>query len=154
MGWVNNDSPFFIVATNMPARDIYHDAIKNALIKDGWFITADPYPVKYEEIKLMADLAGKKTIAATKQNRKIVVEIKSFLSRSPMREFETALGQCLIYQTFLELTHPEYRVYLAVGEDIYEKFFEQVAIQVVLQKFKLPIIIVDIKQEEIVKWIS
>lgn len=138
----------------MPAKDTYHDAIKNALIKDAWYITADPYPVKYEEVKLMADLAGEKTIAATKQNQKIVVEIKSFLSKSPMREFETALGQCLIYQTFLEITQPEYRVYLAVGEDIYEKFFEQVAIQVVLQKFRLPMIIVNINQEEIIKWIS
>jgi hypothetical protein len=25
----------------MPAKDIYHDAVKNALIKDGWTITAD-----------------------------------------------------------------------------------------------------------------
>ncbi|WP_231599093.1 XisH family protein, partial [Crocosphaera watsonii] len=23
----------------MPAKDIYHDAVKNALIKDGWKIT-------------------------------------------------------------------------------------------------------------------
>ncbi len=29
----------------MPAKDIYHDAVKNALIKDGWTITADPYPI-------------------------------------------------------------------------------------------------------------
>jgi hypothetical protein len=26
----------------MPARDIYHDAVKNALIKEGWIITDDP----------------------------------------------------------------------------------------------------------------
>ncbi|CCQ59468.1 hypothetical protein CWATWH0005_1292 [Crocosphaera watsonii WH 0005] len=26
----------------MPAKDIYHDAVKNALIKDGWKITDDP----------------------------------------------------------------------------------------------------------------
>ena len=27
----------------MPAKDIYHDAVKNALIKDGWTILADPF---------------------------------------------------------------------------------------------------------------
>ena len=27
----------------MPAKDIYHDRFKNALIRDGWKITADPY---------------------------------------------------------------------------------------------------------------
>jgi hypothetical protein len=27
----------------MPARDIYHNAVKAALIADGWTITHDPY---------------------------------------------------------------------------------------------------------------
>ncbi len=26
----------------MPARDIYHNHVRNALIKDGWVITDDP----------------------------------------------------------------------------------------------------------------
>ena len=26
----------------MPAKDIYHETVKNALIKDGWTITDDP----------------------------------------------------------------------------------------------------------------
>ena len=26
----------------MPAKDIHHDTVKNALIKDGWTITHDP----------------------------------------------------------------------------------------------------------------
>ncbi|MDM3862060.1 MAG: XisH family protein [Aphanizomenon gracile PMC644.10] len=138
----------------MPARDIYHDAVKNALIKDGWTITFDPYPIKYEEVKLLADLTGEKTISATREGEKIVIEIKSFLSRSPMREFETALGQYLIYQTFLSLTHPEYKVYLAIGEKIYEKFFEQVAIELILQKYQVSLLVVDINKEEIIKWKS
>lgn len=33
----------------MPAKDIYHDAVKHALISDGWWITADPYMIKYED---------------------------------------------------------------------------------------------------------
>jgi len=107
----------------MPAKDILHNPVKNALIKDGWTISFDPYPIKYEEVKLVADLAGEKTISATREGQQIVIEIKSFLSRSPMREFETALGQYLIYQTFLSITHPEYKVYLAISKKIYEKFF-------------------------------
>jgi hypothetical protein len=138
----------------MPAKDTYHDAVKNALIKDGWTITFDPYPIKYEEVKLLADLAGEKTISATREGQKIVIETKSFLSRSPMREFETALGQYLIYQTFLSLTHPEYKVYLAIGEKIHEKFFEQVAIELILQKYQVSLLVVDINKEEIIKWTS
>ncbi len=27
----------------MPAKDVIHNEVKNALIKDGWNITDDPY---------------------------------------------------------------------------------------------------------------
>ena len=138
----------------MPTKDTYHDAVKNALIKDGWEITFDPYPIKYEEVKLLADLAGEKTISATREGEKIVVEIKSFLSRSPMREFETALGQYLIYQTFLSITHPNYKVYLAIGRNIHEKFFQKSAIQLILHKYQVSLLVVDIQKEEINQWIS
>jgi len=138
----------------MPAKDVYHDAVKNALIKNGWIITADPYPIKYEEVKLFADLAGEKTIAASREGKQIVIEIKSFLSRSPMRDFETALGQYLIYKAFLSLEHPEQELYLAIGEVIYEDFFQKVAIQLVLAKYQVSLLVINMNKEEIVKWIS
>lgn len=51
----------------MPAKDLYHDAVKLALIKEGWMITADPYKIKYQEIDLYADLAAELPIAAERQ---------------------------------------------------------------------------------------
>lgn len=33
----------------MPARDIYHNTVKNALIKDGWTITHDPLRLREKE---------------------------------------------------------------------------------------------------------
>ena len=83
-----------------------------------------------------------------------MVEIKSFLSRSPMREFETTLGQYLIYKTFLSLTNPEHTVYLAISNKIYEKFFTQVAIELILEKYQVLLLIVDINKEEIIQWKS
>ncbi|BAY11505.1 XisH family protein [Calothrix sp. NIES-2098] len=138
----------------MPAKDLYHDAVKNALIKNGWIITADPYPIKYAEVKLFADLAGEKTIAATRQGQKIVIEIKSFLSRSPMRDFETALGQYLIYKALLTIDHPEQKLYLAIGQKIYEDFFQQVAIKFIVDKYQVLLLIIDLQQEEIIQWIN
>ncbi|MBW4689665.1 MAG: XisH family protein [Komarekiella atlantica HA4396-MV6] len=138
----------------MPAKDVYHDAVKNALIKDGWIITADPYPIKYEEVKLFADLAGEKTIAASREGKQIVIEIKSFLSRSPMRDFETALGQYLIYKALLSLEYPEQELYLAIGEIIYEDFFQKVAIQLILAKYQISLLVFDMNKQEILKWIS
>ena len=107
----------------MSARDIYHDAVKNALIKDGWSILADPYKIKYKDAALFADLAVEKPIAAEQNGRKIVVEIKSFLSPSPMRDFENALGQYILYRNLINLTEPEYQIYMAIKDSIYENFF-------------------------------
>ncbi|WP_324981168.1 element excision factor XisH family protein [Nostoc sp.] len=56
----------------MPAKDIYHNAVKNALIKDGWTITAHSYPIKYAEVKLFADMTGEKTLAVSRQKQQLV----------------------------------------------------------------------------------
>lgn len=52
-----------------------HEAVKNALIKDGWTITADPYDLSYAEVSLAVDLAAEKLIEATRNNQKILVEV-------------------------------------------------------------------------------
>ncbi|GIK56940.1 MAG: hypothetical protein BroJett015_26030 [Chloroflexota bacterium] len=50
----------------MSARDIIHQGVKNALLKDGWVITDDPFTIQYEDATLFADLAAERTIAAEK----------------------------------------------------------------------------------------
>lgn len=96
----------------MPAKDTYHDAVKNALIKDGWTITADPYTIKYEELQLFADLLAERVVEAERDGQQIIVEIKSFVSRSPMRDFESALGQYIVYRTLLKSILPQAKIYL------------------------------------------
>jgi hypothetical protein len=138
----------------MPAKDICHDAVKNALIKDGWIITADPYTIKYEEVQLFADLLAGRTVKAQRDTEEILIEIKSFVSRSPMRDFECALGQYIVYRIFLKEIIPKSKVYLAIGQDIYQSFFAQKAIQKVLAETQLLLIVVNLNQEEIVQWIN
>jgi XisH protein len=138
----------------MPAKDVYHQAVKNALITDGWSILADPYKIKYKDAQLFADLAAEKPIAAEQNGRKIVVEIKSFLSPSPMRDFEMALGQYILYRSSIALTEPEYQVYLAIKESTYENFFKRDSIQDISKINQLLLIVVDMEKEEILKWID
>ncbi|MBE9223089.1 XisH family protein [Cyanobacterium stanieri LEGE 03274] len=138
----------------MPKKDIYHDAVKNALIKDGWKITADPYKIKYKDAQLFADLALEKPILAEQNERKIIVEIKSFLSPSPMRDFEIALGQYILYKNIITLTAPEYKVYLAIKDDVYENFFKRESIRDITQINKLLLVVVDMEREEILQWID
>ncbi|MBW4623979.1 MAG: XisH family protein [Brasilonema octagenarum HA4186-MV1] len=137
----------------MPAKDLYHDAVKNALIKDGWLIIADPYIIKYEDAELYADLAAEKPIAAERQGQKIVVEIKSFVGKSQMYDFHNALGQYIVYRNLIQLSEPEYNLYLAIDDIVYFNFFQRLSIQIITRQNNLQLIIVDTQQEQIVQWI-
>ena len=57
----------------MPAKDIYHDTVKNALIKDGWTITNDPLSLKIGKKDIYIDLAAEKLLVAEKKGQKIVI---------------------------------------------------------------------------------
>lgn len=136
----------------MAVLDIIHNAVKNALIKDGWTITHDPYVIEYEEITLFADLGAERALAAEQNGIKIVVEVKSFIGRSPIQDIKLALGQYDLYKGFLEVLAPERGLYLAISNKIYNTLFEQKAIQLIVQRYELPLIVVDVEKEEIIKW--
>lgn len=138
----------------MPKLDTIHNAVKNALIKDGWTITHDPFIITYKELLLYADLAAERTIAAERGDQKIVVEVKSFIGASKLQDLKTGLGQYEIYLSFLEITDPERKLYIAISEKVYEEFFTLESIQVIVKRFQLPLIVVNLQTEEIAKWTS
>ena len=55
----------------MPAKDFIHNTVKNALIKDGWTITNDPYTIRYEDDSVYADLGAERPFAAERAGQKI-----------------------------------------------------------------------------------
>ncbi len=138
----------------MPARDLYHDAIKSALIKDNWKILADPYHIKYKDVDLFADLAAERPIAIEREGQKIVVEIKSFVGRSLMTDFHLAMGQYRVYQMLLEETAPEYDLYLAIDDITYNNFFKREGIEFLVRSSQIKLFVVNIDEQEIVQWLS
>jgi len=137
------------------ARDVVHQAVKNALIKDEWLITHDPYRLIYGTINVAADLGAEKLIAATKDNQKIAVTIKSFLETSSIiSEFHTALGQFINYRTIFKRKEPERVLYLAVPLSSFETFFSLELPQLVIEENNLKLIIFEPEQEVIVTWIN
>lgn len=100
----------------MAAKDSIHDVVRNALIKDGWTITHDPYKIKYGDDQVYVDLAAERTLAAVKAGRKILVEVKSFLGPSTFHDLKIALGQYVIYQSLLDEFQEEYKLYVAVSD--------------------------------------
>lgn len=138
----------------MPAKDFIHDAVKNALIKDGWTITDDPLTLKYEEGSVLIDLGAERVIAAQRGNEKIAVEIKSFIGHSVIHDVQSALGQYVIYLDFLELKDPERKLYLAISHEAYVSVFTMKVIQMLIRRNQVPLIVVDIETEEVIQWNS
>lgn len=136
----------------MSARDLFHQAVVNALLKEQWLITHDPLEIQLEETKLKIDLGAERLIAADKGEEKIAVEIKSFATNSPVSDFHTALGQFLNYQIILEETQSERVLYLAVPNDTYISFFQTRLAQIAVEKYNIKIIVYDPIVEVIVKW--
>ena len=138
----------------MSARDIIHNSVKNALIKDGWIITHDPFTIQYKELKLSADLGAERPIAAQRQGKKIVVEIKSFIGRSAVQDFKLALGQYNLYLGLLEVTAPDRQLYLAISDIVYLDLFEGEAIRLILNRFNVLLVVVNVVRQEVVRWID
>ena len=69
----------------MSAKDRYRDCVKNALIKDGWVITHDPLRLPWGKKDMYVDLGAETLLAAEKDQRRIAVEIKSFVGKSEAR---------------------------------------------------------------------
>ncbi|MCF2150533.1 XisH family protein [Desmonostoc muscorum LEGE 12446] len=136
----------------MSVRDAFHDAVRQALQKDGWTITDDPLRIQVEEVELLIDLGAEQLLAAEKSGDKIAVEIKTFLQASAISTFHTALGQFLNYQEALELDQPERTLYLAVPNQAYKNFFEKRFVQRMVSKYQLKLLIYDPKKEVIVEW--
>jgi hypothetical protein len=135
------------------AKDVFHQQVKNALIKDGWNITHDPLTIRISEaIKLQIDLAAETTIAAERDSEKIAVEIKSFVGDSDISAFHTALGQYLNYCQALEEQEPDRNVYLAIPLETYQDFFQLPFIQRALRRYQVKLVIYDPKLEEIKQW--
>lgn len=90
----------------MPAKDFYHEVVKEALIKEGWTITHDPLRLPIGKTKVYIDLGAEKLLGAERDGEKIAIEIKSFVGLSNIADLELALGQFLLYEFILEIGRP------------------------------------------------
>ena len=138
----------------MAAKDVYHDTVRIALVKDGWMITHDPFSLRAGKRDLQVDLGAEKLLIAERMNQKIAVEVKSFISPSPVRDFEQAFGQYLLYSSIMEQRYPKRVLYLAVRDEVYFTFFKEEIVEIATQVRPINILVFDAVQQEIVQWIA
>lgn len=59
-----------------------------------------------------------------------------------------------MYQTLLRQIGLERNVYLAVGHLTYRNVFERKAVQLLVQQFRLALLVIDLSGKEIERWIE
>ncbi|MBS1795726.1 MAG: XisH family protein [Acidobacteria bacterium] len=139
----------------MAARDKFHEAVKNGLVRDGWTITDDPLYLKIsDKLDFYIDLGAEKLISAEKGGMKIAVEIKSFIGKSTLFEFHAALGQFLNYKLALQKSESERVLFLAVPQKVYNEFFTIEFIAESISLHQVKILVYDIEKEVIAEWIN
>jgi len=138
---------------NMPARDLYHNHVRNALIKDGWTITDDPLRLRLGKKDMYIDLGAERILWAEKNSSRIAVEIKSFLGASDLTDLHDALGQFVLYHDVLQETQADRILFLAVRDTVYATVFESPIGNLLLKNGRLQLLVFSVEQEAIVKWV-
>jgi hypothetical protein len=137
----------------VPSRDIYHHAVKNALLKDGWTITHDPFTLPFGLHNLYIDLGAERVVAAERAGEQIAVEIKSFVGASEVADLEQALGQYLLYRSLLSRKEPARSMILAVPLETFESILSTDLGRVVREDYALAILVFDPVAEVIRQWL-
>lgn len=140
-------------SVKVSARDLFHEAVKAALLRDGWTVTHDPLFLAFGGVDLYVDLGAERLLAATRGTEQIAVEIKSFLGSSPVTDFHAALGQFINYRLALSNKDPGRVLYLAVPIEAYELFFVLPFAQLSVSHNQIPLIVYDPEEKEIRRWI-
>lgn len=138
----------------MPARDAYHAIVREALIKDGWTITHDPFTFAFGLRNLYIDLGAEGPLAAEKGQRRIAVEIKSFGSASEVRDLEVAVGQFMLYREVLLEKEPERKLYLAVSQRTYASIFGEPLGIFTRERFNLTLLVFEPTERKVAQWIE
>jgi hypothetical protein len=139
----------------MPAKNIHHDAVVEALVADGWTITDDPLRITYGGRNLFVDLGAEQgAIGAEKGGEKIAVEIQSFLSPSPIHDLEHAVGQYDVYRAILAETEPERTLHLAVPHRVADSLLAEQIGHLIISRVQLKVLVFDEIQKKVVSWIK
>jgi hypothetical protein len=137
----------------VPARDRFPHHVRHALVQDGWTITDDPLRLQWGVKDMFVDLGAERLLAAEKGQRKIAVEVKSFLGLSEMEDLEQAIGQYIVYYDVLSRVDPDRELFLAVTNTVFANLFEEPIGKLLLENHRVRLLVFDPRTEVIQQWI-
>jgi hypothetical protein len=136
------------------ARDLIHQACREALEKEGWTITHDPFVLKLGGVRMEMDLAAEQVFAAEKGPERIIVEVKSFIGKSKLTDFYEAKGKYDLYRRGLRWAEIDRKIYLAVEYRVLESFFQKPIIAETLTDEHISLYVFDAETKTTVQWIE
>jgi XisH protein len=98
-------------------------------------------------------LGAERLISAEKETQKIVVEVKSFVGQSDVKDLEQELGQYILYRQGSDNMRIERDLYLAVPRPTFNSVFSIEIGQVLLKNQIIKLMVFDDENEDIVQWI-
>lgn len=135
----------------MPAKDRYHDALKRALVKDGWTIEDEQITLTIDERNFWIDLKASKA----ESQLVILVELKELAEvDSAVEALANALGKFELYKLALRASNISIPLHLAVSEQSFKGILSEKIGQIAIGHAKIPLVVFDSKREEIVRWIN
>ncbi len=138
----------------MSRRDLFHDAVRRALEKEGWTITHDPLKLVYGETKTFVDLGASAPLGASREGRVIAVEIKSFVGLSGLNDLYGAVGQFVVSRSLLELQDPERVIFIALPDEAFQELLTVREGRHLIVSAKLKLIVFEEETEVITQWIE
>jgi XisH protein len=139
----------------MPARNVFHSIVVEALVADGWTVTADPLRLTFGDHDMYVDLGLiDSTLVAERAEREIAVEIQSFIGQSAINDLHRAIGQYMIYRTVLGEVRPGVPIYMAVREEAFRETFTDDLGKLLLDRLVRNIVVFDEVTKRVIQWID
>ena len=104
---------------------------------------------------MLIDLGAERVVAAQRENIRIAVEIKSFLSKSAVQDLKEAVGQFVLYEEALRRSpaNADRVLYLAIRQSVYSSLFVGGIGRILLESKRLRLVIFEEETEEVMLWI-
>jgi hypothetical protein len=138
----------------MPAKNVYHSVVRDALVADGWTVTDDPLFLRVGERDLYIDLAAERAGGEVVAIELIAVEVQTFGGHSPVAALQQAIGQFGMYRTVLDDQQPERVLYLAVPFEVYDGILTEPLGERMVEQFGVKLLLFDPDRRRALRWIS
>jgi hypothetical protein len=138
----------------MPTQDMYYDAVKNALRKDGWRVTYTDFPLKSRASSHAEGRWDGPLLAAEKDERRVAVAVNSFIGRSNLTDIQQTLQPLAISRLLIHAIEPDRVLYLAIRQATYSACFPGDEGEQWLVSEPLQLLVFYPRTETILQWVA